>query len=100
MTTSEMIKAIANSIGIEADADKIDRAIYKGTDCGAWVRFDSDGVTVGTIVENSDAEYSERLTSDNAEDLCAEFWEAIQRCENFSSDVWFEMERAAEAENA
>lgn len=97
-----LIEAIAKSIGVEPNAELIDRAIYKGTDCGAWVRFDEQGVKVGTIVEGSDAEYSERIslvgiTTDleeaECERLIAErFWEAVEACERFASEVWQEME--------
>ncbi|MCU0613257.1 MAG: hypothetical protein MUE60_15915 [Candidatus Eisenbacteria bacterium] len=32
------------------------RAIYKATECGAWIRFEDDGIALGSIVEGSDAE--------------------------------------------
>jgi hypothetical protein len=82
-----IVQAIADSIGVAPDPQKIDRAIYKGTDCGAWVRFDAQGVVVGTIVEGSEAEYSERIAlSDDEATLCRRFWQAVQNCEDFASE--------------
>jgi hypothetical protein len=82
-----LIETIAESIGIEPDAKKIDRAVYKGTSCGAWVRFDEKGIMVGTIVEGSDAEFSKRVElSDNPHELCVNFWDAIQECEDFAEE--------------
>jgi hypothetical protein len=84
-----LIKTIADNIGIAPDPEQIDRAIYKGTDCGAWVRFDEDGIMIGTIVEGSDAEYRERIECTECEEtLCENFWEAIQRAEDFSAEEW------------
>lgn len=94
-----LIEAIAKTIGIEPDAKRIDRAIYKGTACGAWVRFDEKGIMVGTIVEGSDAEFSKRIdltgidTDEAGEKLLAErFWAALQEAEDFSDEVWGQME--------
>jgi hypothetical protein len=82
-----LIKVIADNIGSEPDQKSIDRAIYKETDCGAWVRFDDKGIMVGTIVEGSDAEYSERIElSDQEDELCKRFWDAIQRCQDFANE--------------
>jgi hypothetical protein len=36
------------------DEKRIQRAVYKCTDCGAWIEFDADGITLGSIVEGSD----------------------------------------------
>lgn len=82
-----LIETIAKSVGVEPVANRIDRAIYKETDCGAWVRFDTEGLIVGTIVEGSDAEYSERIElTDDEDELCKRFWDAIQRCEEFADE--------------
>jgi hypothetical protein len=82
-----LVETIANSIGIEPYPEKINRAIYRGTDCGAWVKFDEDGILVGTIVEGSEAEYSERIElTDDPDELCKRFWDAIQNCEDFSDE--------------
>ncbi len=36
------------------DEGSIKRGVYKYTDCGAWIQFNEDGVTLGSIVEGSD----------------------------------------------
>lgn len=94
-----LLETIAKAVGVEPDAKRIDRAIYKDTDCGAWVRFDESGVMVGTIVEGSDAEHSERIdlggietTEEGEAELERRFWSAVQGCEDFSAEVWAEME--------
>jgi hypothetical protein len=88
-----LIEAIAKRIGIEPDTKKISRAIYKRTDCGAWIWFDAKGITVGTIVEGSDAEFSERIDlegvelSEEGEKLVADrTFAALDRCEGFANE--------------
>jgi hypothetical protein len=85
-TQQYLIKLIAKDIGMEADASRIDRAVYKGTDCGAWVQFKDDGILVGTIVEGSDAEYSEFVPYTGDEETVTHFWAAIDRCEDFADE--------------
>ena len=92
-----LLSAIAAPLGIPINKDAaklIDRAVYKGTSCGAWVQFDEKGIMVGTIVEGSDAEYSERIDlsgieiDDEGERLLnARFWAALKRCEQFADEV-------------
>jgi hypothetical protein len=96
MQKNFLIETIAKSCGDKSlTPERIDRAVYKGTDCGAWVRFDEKGIMVGTIVEGSDAEFSKRidLTGIDASKkgeklLCKRFWEAVQEAEDFSSEIW------------
>lgn len=38
--------------------EHLERAIYKGTDCGAWINWTCSRVTIGSIVEGSDVEFS------------------------------------------
>lgn len=92
-----LVESIARWCGLSGDEDRlasrIDRAIYKSTNCGAWVRFDETGIVVGTIVEGSDAEHSERIDlsgldyGDADEKILHErFGEAVQRCEDFAEE--------------
>ena len=37
------------------------RALYKYTACGAWIEWTKRSVTIGSIVEGSDAEFSKRF---------------------------------------
>ncbi len=92
-----LMEAIADKLGCESTQKAIDRAVYKNTDCGAWVRFDAEGCEVGTIVEGSDAEYSERISlqdiepsDDGAKEFHARFWAAIARCEEFANERFLE----------
>ena len=66
-------------------AEQLDHYVYKYTDCGAWITWDENSVTIGSIVEGSDAEFSESFTfpvdSDTLdawinelEALCDEAW--------------------------
>lgn len=90
-----LVECIAHWCGLSGDEEnlvsRIEKAIYKGTDCGAWVRFDELGIMVGTIVEGSDAEYSERIDisgldtdDDDEKRLHERFSAAVQRCEDFA----------------
>lgn len=52
-----------NAVGTHAEVEqRLQRAIYKGTDCGAWIRCWETEVVIGTIVEGSDAEFTESMT--------------------------------------
>lgn len=93
-----LIKTIADGLGYIRDPVAISRVIYKTTACGAWVQFDSQGILVGTIVEGSDAEYSERVeVTDDPEKLLANFHAAIQNCEDFAKEHFGEDEGGREA---
>jgi len=90
----DTISAIYGITPGDKDAAKlIDKYAYKFTDCGAWVKFDSQGIVVGTIVEGSDAEYSERISlkdidiDDAGEALLKKrYFAALQNCEDFSNE--------------
>lgn len=50
------INDLANYIGVETSY--LNRAMFKYTDCGAWIDWDDKSVSIGSIVEGSDAEFS------------------------------------------
>ena len=50
------INDIVEGKGLEK-ADQLDHHVYKYTDCGAWITWDDNSVTIGSIVEGSDAEF-------------------------------------------
>lgn len=100
-----LVQTIAESCGITVEPTfkcselerKIDRAVYKGTDCGAWVRFDERGIVVGSIVEGSDAEFSERIdltgvdiSDEGAKILTERFWNTIEKINGLACDAWEE----------
>lgn len=51
-----LVQAVANWCGCEPIVEQIERSVYKGTDCGAWIKFTETGIAAGSIVEGSDAE--------------------------------------------
>lgn len=77
------------------DSRELNRDLYKYTDCGAGIVFAEDHVTVGSIVEGSDAEFyrdfkypfeAEDFDNwiDELEGLCDEAWhEANGEWEDF-----------------
>lgn len=92
-----LIRAIAEAYDIdprEPDPVRLIRKYaYKFTNCGAFVQFDESGILVGTIVEGSDAEYSERLdlagvneADDPDDELRKRYFAALDRCEQFAEE--------------
>lgn len=88
-----LVSVIADLYGCEHTPAAVNRAVYKGTDCGAWCEFDEEGIKVGTIVEGSDAEFFTRvdlsgLDMDEPSEavLTERFRAAIQECEDFATE--------------
>ena len=50
------INDLANYYGTEVK--HLEHDIYKSTDCGAWIHWTDDKVSIGSIVEGSEAEFS------------------------------------------
>ena len=40
------------------NVSQLERDVYKYTDCGAWIKWSDNDMTIGSIVEGSDAEFS------------------------------------------
>ena len=68
------------------------RDVYKYTDCGAWIDWDDDRITIGSIVEGSDAEFSKTFLFpvniayidnwfEELEKLTDEAWHEANDCE-------------------
>ena len=53
---SELVKRVMEHFGLEESdpVHRLEKAIFKGTDCGAWIEFTETGLAVGSIVEGSD----------------------------------------------
>ena len=98
-----LVGAVAEGIGLPFEGklsdivSKIQRAVYKGTECGAWVQFDEKGIMVGSIVEGSDAEFSKRIDlsgvdiSDEGSTLLNErFWAALDEIDDLACAEWEE----------
>lgn len=85
------INDLANCFG--TTVDRLEHDLYKYTDCGAWIIWDDESVTIGSIVEGSDAEFDRRFVypfesqevsdwMDELEDLTDEAWhEANDECD-------------------
>lgn len=56
MSTIKNISDLAAHFG--TTPEHLEHAIYKGTDCGAWINWTCSKVNIGSIVEGSDAEFS------------------------------------------
>ena len=54
------IEEVAAHIG--TDVDHLKRTLYKYTGCGAWIEWTDATVSIGSIVEGSDAEFSQTFT--------------------------------------
>lgn len=78
------ISDIVTGKGLE-NPEQLHRYVYKFTDCGAWIKWDDSSVTIGSIVEGSDADFKESfcfpVDSDTLdawvnelEILCADAW--------------------------
>jgi hypothetical protein len=101
-----LIEAIGEPMGITGPdaAQRIDRAVYKGTQCGAWVRFDEKGIMVGAIIEGTDAELAERVNLEGInpqvegveEELNRRFWAAVNNVENAANEIWDEYQEKLE----
>ena len=74
---------------IGADSESIaKKAIYKGTDCGAWIKFEDDGITVGSIVEGSDAEITKPKLEFPFE--ARQFWDLLEEVNYEACEAWEE----------
>lgn len=64
----------------------IERHLYKNTDCGAWIQFQSNYIQLGSIVEGSEAEV-------RADDMyfpftMKQFSDALDFIEEEASRLW------------
>lgn len=71
----------------EEDEDRLPKAIYKGTECGAWIQWDNATVTIGSIVEGSDAEFAETFTFPVSSETVEEWLEEL---EDLTDAAWHE----------
>lgn len=89
------INDIVKGKGLESP-EQLEHYVYKYTDCGAWINWDDVSVTIGSIVEGSDAEFSERfcfpVESDDLDD-----W--VMQLESLCEDAWNEANGICECED-
>ena len=80
-----MQELLTNELGRD-DPAGWSKSIYKGTDCGAWLKVTHDSVRIGSIVEGSDVEVEPR-------DLvwpftAKKFWDAVQSVDDEAKFYW------------
>ena len=78
-------------------ANRLERDIYKYTDCGAWITHSTDSVTVGSIVEGSDAEFAKAFAFPFSSDL---FDEWLDELEMLTDEAWHEANPDAEEDDS
>lgn len=86
------IRDLAELYGVsgsdEAELERaLNRAVYKYTDCGAWLERVYGGIAIGTIVEGSDAEFSRELYYPFT---LKDFNQAIAYLEESAHEAWME----------
>lgn len=80
------IQELADQVGTNVEG--LEKAIYKGTDCGAWIRQEENSVVMGSIVEGSDAE-TETFTLTFPFEMDT-FWKTLQIIEDEADMLWHE----------
>lgn len=56
----KIINNIADlAVAFDTTPERIGRTLYKNTECGAWIAWTDTTVTIGSIVEGSDAEFDQ-----------------------------------------
>ena len=79
------IEEYASYLGIPVDSLK--RSIYKYTDCGAWIDWDDNRVTIGSIVEGSDAEFSKTFLFPVEVSRIDNWFDELER---LTDEAWYE----------
>lgn len=84
-----LLETLSDIYACEPTEADISASVFDHSECGAWFAFEDGVPKVGTIVEGSDATYSEAFElSDDPEELKANFLAAIKRCEAFADEAW------------
>lgn len=79
------IKDLADHFG--SSVNRLERDLYKYTDCGAWITYSTYSVTIGSIVEGSDAEFAKAFEFPFSSDL---FDEWLDELEMLTDEAWRE----------
>ena len=74
------------AVGVE-DQNGLDRAVYKGTNCGASCQKVEHGVMIGSIVEGVDGDGTEYHTLTFPFTM-KKFWETLQAVEDEADLIW------------
>ena len=68
------------------DNSKVERCVYKDTECGAWISFNEDGIQLGSIVEGCDIEISP--VSIGWKDIPNSFTESVDTINKQACAIW------------
>lgn len=68
------------------DQSKIERGVYKYTDCGAWIEFNEHGIKLGAIVEGCDVEIPPLWLS--WEEIPLVFTEVLDNIDKKACAIW------------
>lgn len=79
--------AIPRTVPYDAMLSRVQRILYKGTDCGAWINEDEKGIILGTIVEGSEAELHYHLPYPVTR---KDFFAQVEEMEAEASALWSE----------
>ena len=75
---------------LETDINHLERALYNRTVCGAWINWDSSSatsMTIDSIVEGSDAEFSMTFTFPFSSSILDNWLEEL---EHLTYEAWQE----------
>ena len=89
----ELNKRVKKHYGLqESDDDtRLSKALFKGTDCGAWIEFTETGLAVGSIVEGSDVDCTTHtLIWTGEEDVEKWLDQALKEIEEEAKGLWKE----------
>lgn len=67
--------------------DRLERSVYKNTACGAWITWTDESVTIGSIVEGSDAEF-DKTFSYPVDSVQIDNW--FEELEDLTDEAWHE----------
>lgn len=88
-----LMEQVAEHFGLSPDATEaqIEKAIYGGTSCGAWITFTETGLVVGSIIEGSDANCTEHTLDWTGEENVGQWLdEALSEIEAEADTLWNE----------
>ena len=79
------IEELAHEMG--SSVDSLARDVYKHTECGAGISWDDGWVTIGSIVEGSDAEFAKTFSFPVTLDEIDDWFEELER---LTDEAWRE----------
>ena len=83
--TINSIKDYCDYVG--STVQSIKRDTYKYTDCGAWIDWDDDSISIGSIVEGSNAEFSRTFDLPCTTEEIDDWFEELER---LTDEAWHE----------